>query len=71
LKKPELDEEQIEERDQNRHNQGRPIASPDEHTNCKDLKRIYRFGRTNSHGPFADTEKNVVEVGRGRRDLIP
>jgi hypothetical protein len=49
LKKPKLDEEPIEERDENRPNKGQPTASPDEHTNCKDLKIIYKSGRTDSH----------------------
>jgi hypothetical protein len=71
LKKPELDEEQIEESDQNCPNKGQSTASPEEHTNSKDLKIIYRSGRTNSHWPFAGAGKNVVKVGRGRRDLIP
>jgi hypothetical protein len=70
LNKPELDEEQIDERDQNRPNKGQPTASPDEHTNCKNQKIIYRSGRTNSHCHFIDVGKNVAEVGRGRRDLI-
>jgi hypothetical protein len=70
LKKPELDEEQIEERDQNRSNKGQPTTSPDEHTNCKDMKIIYRSGGTNSHWPFANIGKNTIEVGRGRRDII-
>jgi hypothetical protein len=35
-----LDEEQIKETDQNCPDKGQPIASPDEHTNCKDLKII-------------------------------
>jgi hypothetical protein len=38
---------------------------------AKDLKIIYRSGRTNTHWPFVDIGKNVVEVGRGRRELIP
>jgi hypothetical protein len=38
---------------------------------AKDLKIIYRSGRTNNHWPFIDIGKNVVEVGRGRRELIP
>jgi hypothetical protein len=63
LKKPDLDEEQVEERGQNRPNKGQPTASPNEHNNCKDLKIIYRSGRTNSHWPFVGTGKNVV---RGR-----
>jgi hypothetical protein len=71
FKKPELDEEQSEESDQNRPYKGQPTASPDEHTNCKDLKILYRSGRTNSHWPFAGAGKNVAEVGRGWRDLIP
>jgi hypothetical protein len=71
LKKPELDEEHIEERDQNYPNKGQPTASPDEQTDCKDLKIIYRSGRTKSHRPFVGAGKNVAEVGRGRRDLIP
>jgi hypothetical protein len=70
-KKPELDEKQIEETDQNCPNKEQPTASPDEHTNCKDLKIIYKSGRTNSHGPFVCAGKNVIEVERGRRDLIP
>jgi hypothetical protein len=70
LKKPELDEEQIEERDQNRPNKGQPTTSPDEHINCKDLKIIYRSDRINSPWPFVGAGKNVIEVGRGRRDLI-
>jgi hypothetical protein len=71
LKIPELDEEQIEQRDQNHPNKGHPTTSPDEHTNCKGLKRSYRYGRINSHWPFAGAGKNIVQVGRGRRDLIP
>jgi hypothetical protein len=71
LKNQKFDEEQIEESDQNRPNKGQPTASPDEHTNCKDLKIIYRSGRTNSHWPFAGVGKNVVEIGRGQKDLIP
>jgi hypothetical protein len=49
LKKPELDEEHIEKRDQNRPNQGQQTISADKHTNCEDLKIIYRSGKTNSH----------------------
>jgi hypothetical protein len=71
LKKPELDEEHIEERDQNCPEKGQPIASPDEHTNCKDLKTILRSDRTNSQWPFVGAGKDVVGVGRGWRDLIP
>jgi hypothetical protein len=60
LKKLELDEEQIEKSDQNCHNQGQPIASPDEHTKCKNRKRNYKSGRANSHLPFVGAGKNVA-----------
>ena len=71
LKKLDLVEEPIERRGQSHHNIRHPTASPDWHTNCKDLKRIFRFGRTNSHLAFIGAGTEVVEVGKGRRDLIP
>lgn len=66
-KKPELDEKQIEETDQNCPNKEQPTASPDEHTNWKDMKRTYISGGTNPHWPFAGVGKNVAEVRRLER----
>jgi len=61
---------QIERRGQNRHNKRQSVVSPDWHTNCKDLDIIFKSGRTNSHWTFVGTVLDVVEVRRGRRDLI-
>lgn len=47
-----------------------PIALLDRHTICQDPKRVNRSGDTNFHRPFVDSISDVVEVRRGRRDLI-
>ena len=71
LKKLDLVADQIERRGRNRHNKGQSTASPNQHTNCKDLERIFRSGKTSSHLAIVGTETDVVEVEKGRRDLIP
>jgi hypothetical protein len=45
-------------------------ASQDKHNNYQDLKRTNKSDKLCSHWPFGDAISNVVEVGRGRRDLI-
>jgi hypothetical protein len=56
LKKPTLDRRNRSQPP----NKGQPTASPNEHTNCKDLKIIYKSGRTNPHWPSTVSERTSL-----------
>jgi hypothetical protein len=70
LDKSELVAEQIEGRGRSRHNKRQTTASPERHTNCKDLERTFRSCGTNSHWPFINARSDVVEVGEAEETLF-
>jgi hypothetical protein len=68
---PDLHVEQTKTRCRDCHIEIQPTVFFDKDTKCQDLKEVNKSDTLNSHWLFVDDRLNVVEVGRGRRDLIP